>query len=63
MNHIFLGEGLGLTCSTFVLTVFEAAYVSLVDLTGWPERDQDNARHEKLLQMMRDGIPKASGNL
>ena len=56
-GEIDLGDGLGLTCSTFVLKVFEAAYVPLLDLTGWPERPDDNVRHEKLLKTMEDGIP------
>jgi hypothetical protein len=57
-GDLMLGDGLGLTCSTFVLAVFESAKVPLIDLTGWPARADDQARHQELLQMMRNGIPK-----
>jgi hypothetical protein len=55
---LILADGLGLTCSTFVLTVFESARIPLVDLTNWPRRDGDDARHAALLRMMRDGVPE-----
>jgi hypothetical protein len=52
-----LGKGLGLTCSTFVLTVFESAKISLVNVDGWPIRPDDDQRHEAVLEKMRRGIP------
>jgi hypothetical protein len=56
-GELLLGDGVGLTCSTFVLTVFESSKVTLVDLSAWPSRPEDETRHAHLLQMMRDGIP------
>jgi len=56
-GELILGDGIGLSCSTFVLKVFESSRVSLLDLTGWPARPEDKAQQERLLQMMREGIP------
>jgi hypothetical protein len=59
---LVLGEGLGLTCSTFVLKVFASAGVQLVDTDSWIARPDDDARHAELLRRMRDGwngFPKA----
>jgi hypothetical protein len=55
-GELMLGDGVGLSCSTFVMTVFESAKVSLVDLTGWPARSEDEAQQARLLRMMREGI-------
>ncbi len=57
-GELMLSDGLGLTCSTFVLTAFESAGVSLVNFDGWQERAEDNARHNALLEKMRNGIPE-----
>src|SRR5437870_1694103 len=48
-GELMLGDGVGLSCSTFVMTVFESAKVSLVDLSGWPVRPEDMAQQERLL--------------
>jgi hypothetical protein len=56
-GEVILGEGVGLTCATLVVAVFEAARVPFVDLTGWVERPDDEPRFRKLLDLMRDGIP------
>ncbi len=55
----------GLTCATFVLAVFDAVRIPLVDLRGWRRRDADDERHSSLLRLMELGndaarIPKAS---
>jgi hypothetical protein len=55
-----LEDGLGLSCSTFVLIVFDSVYVPLVNFEGWPKREDDKKRHEALLDKMRNGIPKYS---
>jgi hypothetical protein len=52
-GEILLSGGLGLTCSTFVLTIFEAARVPILDLTGWPRRPGDDDRHRELVALMR----------
>lgn len=49
-----LGSGLGLTCSSFVLKVFEAGRLPLADLAGWPLRDDDDQRHSDLVEMLRE---------
>jgi hypothetical protein len=56
-GDLMLGDGVGLSCSTFVLTLFESAKVPLVELAGWPARPADEAQQARLLRMMRDGIP------
>ena len=55
----------GLTCATFVLSIFEAAKIPLVELSRWRRRSGDDARHEELLLLLErgdasNGIPKAS---
>lgn len=57
-GELMLGDGVGLSCSTFVLTVFESSKVPLVDLTGWPARSEDQAQQARLLRMMQAGIPR-----
>jgi hypothetical protein len=56
-GELILGDGLGLTCSTFVLKVFEAAKVPLADASSWQPRPGDDQRHAALLQLMSTGIP------
>jgi hypothetical protein len=56
-GELMLADGLGLTCSTFVLTLFQSVGVPLVNFEGWQRREDDDARHEALLDMMRCGIP------
>ncbi len=55
-GELMLGDGAGLSCSTFVMTVFESSKVSLLDLTGWPARPEDEAQQARLLRMMQEGI-------
>ncbi len=57
-GDLMLVDGLGLTCSTFVLTVFQSVAVPLVSFDGWEKREEDNARHEALLDKMQKGIPE-----
>jgi hypothetical protein len=52
-GEVLLSGGLGLTCSTFVLAVFEAARVPILDLTEWPRRPGDDDRHRALVALMR----------
>lgn len=47
-----LGEGFGLTCSSFVLKVFEAGRLPLVDLLNWPHRASDGQLHALLIREM-----------
>ena len=56
-GELMLGDGLGLTCSTFVLAVFESVDVPLVRFNGWRPRVDDDKRHADLLDSMRNGIP------
>lgn len=57
-GELFLPEGAGLSCSTFVLTVFASAGIHLVDVTDWQKRPEDIARHNSLLEKMSEGIPE-----
>lgn len=45
----------GLTCSTFVLEVFRAAGVDLVDLTSWAALPEDLEVQRELVQYLRRG--------
>ena len=54
---MILEGGLGLTCSTFVLTLFESAGIPLADLTRWIARPGDDEQHRILIEKMRNGIP------
>ena len=58
-----LGEGYGLTCSTFVLCVFDSNFVPLIELKDWKKRDDDQARINKYLTWLErgfGGFPPAS---
>lgn len=55
-GELILEGGLGLTCSTFVLTVFESVRVPIADLTDWVVRSDDETRHTALIEMMRNGV-------
>src|SRR5205814_9063516 len=57
-GELMLKQGLGLNCSTFVLSVFESALAPLVDFNGWEIRPSDEFRQNDLLEKMRTGIPK-----
>src|SRR5262249_1482911 len=57
-GELMLVDGLGLTCSTFVLTVFESVHVPLLNFDSWQKREEDDARHRVLLERMRKGIPE-----
>lgn len=59
VGELMLSDGLGLTCSTFVLTVFESAKVPLIGLETWELRVDDEQRHNSLLEWMRNGIGNA----
>ncbi len=56
-GEIIWGGGAGLTCSTFVLAVFDAARIPYIDISGWVRRDDDDERHNRLLEQMIEGIP------
>lgn len=35
------GNEIGLTCATYVITLFHSAGINLVDIHNWPEREED----------------------
>ena len=53
---IDLGDGYGLTCSTFVLCVFDSAFVPLIDLKDWQKRPDDAARINQYLNWLETGV-------
>ncbi len=57
-GELMLRDGLGLTCSTFVLAVFESVYLPLINFDSWETRAEDNARHQQLLADMTTGFPQ-----
>lgn len=42
-------------CATFVLALFRAAVIELVDVHNWPPRDSDAQWHAKIIAIMRNG--------
>jgi hypothetical protein len=54
-GEVQLVDGLGMSCSTFVLAVFQSVGITLVNIETWQERPGDLARHEGLLNKMRSG--------
>lgn len=57
-GELVWGNGAGLTCSTFVLALFDAARIPFIDLSGWVRRPDDEVRHASLLRKMEVGIPE-----
>jgi hypothetical protein len=57
-GELMLVDGIGLTCSTFVLTIFQSVEVPLVNFDGWQHRADDEARHRALIDRMRTGFPQ-----
>jgi hypothetical protein len=43
----------GLTCATFVLAIFHAVGLRLLDLTGWPKREEDARWQESIINLLR----------
>ena len=56
-GEILFGGSVGLTCATLVLAIFEAVRIPFVDYADWVARPEDDARHRRLLGMIRTGIP------
>jgi hypothetical protein len=50
---ILTREGMGLTCSLFVLAVFDRAGIRLVDVGNWQPRSDDAERHRNLIRALR----------
>jgi hypothetical protein len=53
-GELIWGGGVGLTCSTFVLAVLDAASIPFIDVSGWVNRPGDNERHAQLLNAMEE---------
>jgi hypothetical protein len=51
-----LGDGHGLNCSNFVITVFQSTGITLVDLDGWELREDDEERHRCFFDMMLNDV-------
>jgi len=52
--YIMAEDGMGLTCSLFVLAVFAEAKAPLVQIETWERRDADDARHATLVNRLGD---------
>jgi len=50
--------GIGLTCASFVLALFEHASLSPVDLRRWPKRKRDRQAQEQLCQLLSKRHPE-----
>ncbi len=55
---LLASDRLGLTCSSFVLAVFRAAGLPLVDLKAWPIRKEDEEWKEHVLKSFKGHIGK-----
>jgi hypothetical protein len=52
-GRLVMPNGLGLSCSTFVLVLFRTARYPIIDTTGWPlNRPGDKEAQEKLVQVL-----------
>lgn len=49
-GSLTLGKSLGLTCATFVLAIFDAAHVRLLDAATWKTRSAKRAEEDKKAQ-------------
>lgn len=47
----------GFTCATFVLLLFRAAAIELVDVAVWPPRSSDAEWHQRMLDLLRKYPP------
>lgn len=46
-NHLILDEqSNGLTCATFILTIFHHVGIDLINLDRWPHRDEDEIKEK-----------------
>ena len=60
-NSSFTQEGIftiaeeenGLTCATFVLAVFSACGINLIDLSSWPNRKEDKIWHGHIINSLK----------
>lgn len=53
-RYLFGTGRLGLTCATFVIAVFQATGLSMIDLQSWPPRDEDAAWQRQMLRRLAD---------
>lgn len=50
-NHLRLAEeSYGLTCATFLLTIFHHVGIDLINLESWPHRDEDKKKEKATKQ-------------
>lgn len=56
-------DGNGLNCATFVLTLFAAYGIDLVQIGTWPLRPQDREWHVRLVAMIRADDPPHADRL
>src|SRR5262249_36648337 len=56
-GELQLVDGLGMSCSTFVLAVFQSVDVTLVNIDTWETRPGDVERHQALIAKMKEEIP------
>lgn len=53
-GKLFLaGNEIGLTCATYVLTLFHSVGIDLVDIHNWPEREEDRGWFEWVKELFK----------
>lgn len=55
---ILAGQECGLTCATFVLTLFHSQGFDLVDLNSWNSRDEDRQWFYQIISFLKDNFFK-----
>ncbi|RTY88478.1 hypothetical protein EKM05_07050 [Flavobacterium sp. GSP27] len=48
-NLILLGDDFGLTCSTFIISIFQTVGISLIEFGSWKQREDDLLWHQNVL--------------
>ena len=51
-GELAMPNGVGLSCSTFVIVVFRSSRVRFIDFEGWPVRPGDVAAQERLVNLL-----------
>lgn len=58
-NSYYNGSDYGVTCATFILTIFESVGLDIIDWKNWIDRPEDEAWFDSLIKTMEIG--KARG--
>lgn len=58
-GNLMLGENeVGLTCATYLLTLFHSCSIDLVDINNWPHRPEDDNWFKRILGIFETSVPE-----